>query len=272
VTRKQENVLLTRLEAGRQMYNALLGEALRRLKRVRQSVWYTLAKRTPRNHKEERKAHFQAAREAHGFSEYALSRYATKLRQSWLGEHIDSHVAQKLAKRAFEAAHRVLLGKARRVRFKGRRGLHSLEGKSHAACIRWREDRLVWSGLELPMVRQASRDPVIVHGLAAKIKYVRLLRRKIRGKERYFAQLVCEGLPYRKPQHIVGTETVGLDIGPSTIAVVGESAAHLERFCDPVVRNHAAIRRLQRKLDRQRRANNPDCYDEQGRAIREAPT
>lgn len=28
------------------------------------------------------------------------------------------------------------------------------------------------------------------------------------------------------------------------------------------------LRRLQRKLDRQRRANNPDCYDEKGRAIK----
>ena len=63
------------------------------------------------------------------------------------------------------------------------------------------------------------------------------------------------------------TETVGLDIGPSTIAVVGETQASLEQFCEPVARDHKRVRRLQRKLDRQRRANNPDCYDEKGRAI-----
>ncbi|MHB1955722.1 MAG: zinc ribbon domain-containing protein, partial [Sulfobacillus sp.] len=82
------------------------------------------------------------------------------------------------------------------------------------------------------------------------------------------AQLVCEGFPYRKPRHAVGTETVGLDIGPSTIAVVGETQASLELFCEPVARDHKRIRRLQRKLDRQRRANNPDCYAGQGRAIK----
>ncbi|MHB1426813.1 MAG: hypothetical protein ACYC3I_26955, partial [Gemmataceae bacterium] len=34
------------------------------------------------------------------------------------------------------------------------------------------------------------------------------------------------------------------------------------------MRDHQTIRRLQRHLDRQRRANNPDCYDDQGRAIK----
>ncbi len=87
-------------------------------------------------------------------------------------------------------------------------------------------------------------------------------------RTRYYAQLVCEGLPYGKPEHAIGTETVGLDVGPSTIAVVGETQASLEQFCEPVARDHKRIRRLQRKLDRQRRANNPDCYDEQGRFIK----
>jgi len=80
--------------------------------------------------------------------------------------------------------------------------------------------------------------------------------------------IICARSFRRKPEHAIGTETVGLDIGPSTIAVVGETQASLEQFCEPVARDHKRIRRLQRKLDRQRRANNPDCYDEQGRAIK----
>jgi hypothetical protein len=39
----------------------------------------------------------------------------------------------------------------------------------------------------------------------------------------------------------------------------------LEQFCAQLVPNVAAKRRLQRKLDRQRRANNPDNFDELGR-------
>ncbi|GIX47758.1 MAG: hypothetical protein KatS3mg131_1969 [Candidatus Tectimicrobiota bacterium] len=58
---------------------------------------------------------------------------------------------------------------------------------------------------------------------------------------------------------------MGLDIGPSTLAVVGEGGAWLEPFCEGVVRKHRLIRRLERKLDRQRRANNPGSYLPDGR-------
>jgi putative transposase len=125
------------------------------------------------------------------------------------------------------------------------------------------------------MKKHADRDPVIAYGLTHRIKYVRLVRRTIRGRVRWFAQLVCEGLPMRKHdpktgqfQHPWGTETQGLDIGPSTIARVGETSADLQQFAADVVRYHAAIRREQRHLDRQRRANNPDCYDAKGRAMK----
>jgi putative transposase len=253
------------------MYNALLGEAMRRMRLMKESRLYQAARRIPRDeaHADERKSAFAAARAEHGFTEYHLSQYATTLRGSWIGTHIGAHLAQKLVKRAFEAANKVACGRARNVRFKTKsRGLHSLEGKNNEANLVWRTDHLEWGTLSLPMVRQATRDPVIRHGLSSRVKYVRLVRREFRGRHRFYAQLVCEGLPYKKAEHPIGTGTVGLDIGPSTIAVVGETQASLEQFCAPVVRDHKQIRRLQRKLDRQRRANNPDCYDAQGRVIK----
>ncbi|RIV18376.1 transposase [Alicyclobacillaceae bacterium I2511] len=267
VTRRQEQILEARFEAGRQLYNALLGEAKKRLALVRQSIGYTKAKISA--NKKERQAHFAVARQAHGFSAYSLEAFADEMRRTtWLGEHLDSHVVQKLAKRAFEAVQKVAFGQARKVRFKGKRGLHSLEGKKSTACIRWKKDRVLWKGLELPMVNGTDDDPVIQHGLSSRIKYVRLMKREIRSHSRYYAQLVCEGTPYHKPEHTIGNETIGLDIGPSTIAIVGDTQATLTQFADEVVRDHKKIRRLQRKQDRERRANNPDCYDEKGRVIK----
>jgi hypothetical protein len=59
---------------------------------------------------------------------------------------------------------------------------------------------------------------------------------------------------------------VGLDLGPSTIAIVSQQgAARLETFCAALTPHTQTKRRLQRKLDRQRRATNPDNYDDQGR-------
>ncbi|MBU0493192.1 MAG: transposase, partial [Chloroflexi bacterium] len=83
-------------------------------------------------------------------------------------------------------------------------------------------------------------------------------------RHRFYVQLVCEGHPYQKPQNQIGTGTVGLDIGPSTIAVVSETEALLLRFCDELQSRQQEIRRLQRQIDRQRRANNPANYHPDG--------
>jgi len=109
------------------------------------------------------------------------------------------------------------------------------------------------------------RDPVVNHGLACPVKYVRLVRRKLGERHRFYAQLVCQGMPFRKPQHTLGQGVVGLDLGPSAIAVVAEQQALLQPFCPEVAPDAKALRRLERKLDRQRRANNPANYDERRR-------
>ena len=79
-------------------------------------------------------------------------------------------------------------------------------------------------------------------------------------------QLALDGVPYQKPKHVVGSDTVGLDLGPSTIAIVPrEGTPRLEVLCAELAPDAQAIRRLQRQMDRQRRANNPANYDERGR-------
>jgi hypothetical protein len=47
-----------------------------------------------------------------------LHEYAKLARVSWIAEHIDSTLAQTLATRAYQAANRVCVGKAKRVRFR----------------------------------------------------------------------------------------------------------------------------------------------------------
>src|SRR5258706_7452656 len=183
---------------------------------------------------------------------------------AWLGDHLDSLTLQKLASRAYRAANRLLLGTARRVRFKGRHQLDTVEGKTTSSGIRWCQDHVEWKGLVVP-ARLDPRDPVLAHGLACPVKYVRLVRRKLGERSRFYAQVVCEGTPYCKPQHTLGTGVVGLDLGPSTIAVVSAHDALLQPFCPEVVPDAKALRRLERQLDRQRRANNPANYDAKGR-------
>lgn len=262
VSPTDETVLLRRLEAARQMYNACLGEALRRVKLIRQSKDFNKA-RSLKASNPERKVLFKQARERYDFSEYALHSYSTHLKQSWLGEHIDSNTAQKLATRAYKAVERVLFGKAKKVRFKGKNQMDSVEGKSNKSGIRWKGQLVEWSGLQLKALITAD-DPVILHGLNSKVKYVRLVRRKVSGINRFYAQLVCQGKPFIKPKNHLGQGKVGIDIGPATIAIVSETDAHLQEFASQLEFNAQHIRRLQRKMDRSRRANNPDNFNPNG--------
>ena len=261
----EEKRLLARLEAARQVYNACLGESLKCLALLRQSKAYRAAHRLAKDPKNlsQAKARACAFREANvvvGFREYDLHAYAAQFNHDWTGEHLDINTIQKLASRAFQAVQQHAFGKRGRPRFKGRNQMDTVEGKSNASGIRWREDRVEWLGLQLEAIIDRD-DPVIAHGLSSRVKYVRLVRRKLNGKNRFYTQLVCEGRPFQKPQNPVGEGRVGLDIGPSTVAIVGETVAALEPFCAELEPRQKELRRLQRQLDRQRRANNPDNYN-----------
>jgi hypothetical protein len=275
--------LRAHLEAGRQFYNAVLSEGQKRLRRMWADPRWHQACAIPRTHKQERQAAFSVLRGRYGFSENALHEYAKQARVYWIAEHLDAVLAQTLASRAYRALNRVCIGEARRVRFKSRgRGLRSIENKRNDTGLRfvlqkpeagnqgsviWKEDRLAaiidW------------KDPVVKYGLAHRIKYVRLIQRKASSSRaqgadgqgwRYFVQLALEGVPYHKPKHMVGTGVLGADLGPSTIALVPQQGeAKLEVFCADLASDEKAIRRLQRKMDRQRRAANPEHYDALGR-------
>ena len=272
------------LEVGRQFYNAVLSAGQRRLRRMRADPAWQAARAIPHTQPKERKAAFLAMRERYGFSEYAFHELARKLRVSWLAEHLDAVLAQTLASRAYRALNRVCLGKARRVRFKSKsRGLDSIENKRTDTGMRFvlqpgaagrTQGFLLWHEDQLAVLIDWD-DPVVAHGLAQPIKYARLVRRHAssprakgadRQGKRYCVQLVLQGLPHHKPKHTVGTDRVGLDLGPSSVAIVPrEAEAHLVPLCTELRPDARAIRRLQRKMERQRRAANPDHYDERGR-------
>ncbi len=273
-TSSDEKRLLARLEAARQVYNACLGESFKRLNLLRQSKAYQVALKMPRGKKNSPKAKarsraFYKANSAVGFRKYDLHAYAAQFNHCWIGEHLDIHVIQKLATRAFQAVQQHAFGKRGRPRFKGKNQMDTVEGKSNQSGIRWREPCVEWLKLKLEAIIDWN-DTVVVHSLSSRVKYVRIVRRKLKGRNRFYVQLVCEGKPYQKKKNQVGEGDVGLDIGPSTIATVGEQEAYLERFCDELKPCQKEIRCLQRHLDRQRRANNPNNYNPNG-TIKKGP-
>jgi hypothetical protein len=282
VTLGQVKRLRAHFEAARSLYNALLGEALRRLNRMRDDPAWQAARALPRSRKRERASAFSRLRDYYGFSEYAMHTFAKTANCAWIADHIDSVTAQTLATRAYHAVNRVCLGHAKKVRFRSkRRGLDSIEGKRNNTGLRFvlqvpqegSTGWLVWGKLRISAIIDWD-DPVVKYGLDHRIKYVRLVRRKAsspraKGADtqgyRYSVQLALEGNSYQKPKNKPGHNVIGLDLGPSTLAIVPRvGEVRLVPLCEELRPDRHRKRRLERKLDRQRRANNPQNYDEKG--------
>ena len=91
-----------------------------------------------------------------------------------------------------------------------------------------------------------------------------------KGRRRWFVQLVQAGVAPAKYEFLSSGQVVGLDLGPSTIAVVGDDAVALERFAPSVEQPWKQMRVLQRAQDRSRRATNPGNYADNG-TIKKGP-
>ena len=259
VNSQAEKELLARFQAGRQLYNACLHEAMVRMNLVKNSDAYSKAKKLPKG--KARTAAFKEARDRYRYSEYELHSFATltSKKSKWIAKNIDSNTQQKLATRAFNTSEKVLLGRAKRVRFKVPSRFRSLEGKTNKQGIRWKDDQLVWGKLKIkPIIDWLN--PVLKHGLDSKIKYVRILWRELKGKRRWYVQLINEGLPYQKPKNYVADGLIGIDLNVSNIAFVGDNSAGLLPFAEKVPDFSKEIKCYQRKMERSRRANNQDNY------------
>jgi putative transposase len=260
VTSSNEAELLARFQAGRQLYNALLNESMVRMNLARSSELFQEARKLSKG--KIRNDAFSAARKEARYSEYDIQAYATTVSKGsvWIAQKIDSATQQTLASRAFKASEKVMFGRAKKVRFKVPNRFKSMEGKSNKQGIRWDDNQFVWGKLRLNAIIDPE-NPVIMHGLESRVKYVRLIKKDLNGKRRWFAQLICEGTPYQKAANFVSTGTVGLDLNVSSVAYVADCNAGLLPFAEKVPTFEREIKAAQRQMQRSQRLANPDNYE-----------
>ena len=257
----EEAILAKRFFAAKQQYNALLGEGLKRLRRMREDTRYKKAKELykQKGKKNQAKSQFKELREDYRYSEYSLNSYSKQWTRTFL--NIGSALTQKIAKRAFQAVEEYKKGKRGKPRFKGVRGLNSIEDK-HPTTLRIKENELHYLDLKLPLLYDL-RDPIHNHGLKARTKYIRLIKRNFNGRIRYFAQLICEGKPLIKTENKSQSGIVGIDIGSQTIAIVSkdQKKAKIKVFADELKLHKKKKLNLERKIARRLRLNNPEAYE-----------
>ena len=130
-----------------------------------------------------------------------------------------------------------------------------MEGKKNTSGMRFKDGRLHWRG---QVIQPQIRTDYDRKALKSRVKYCRIHRKPVSAKYHYYLQLVLEGKPPVK--HPVGHGTAGLDIGTSTAAVVTGDSCRLTVLGSDTKDRSSQIRRIQRAMDRSRRATNPDNY------------
>lgn len=266
-------------EAAKRLNNTLLQNGLEIVDAIRNDPAWDLARKMPRKTEEEiiaRSDAFRSVRTKHKFSDFDFQYLATKNKNAaGFSGRIGANVTQKLGTKVFKALEEYLFGSRGRPRFKGiKRPLHSVEGKNNAADLRWNEDDgclYLTASWAIPAVLPDLRkDEWLWSALQSPVKYCRIVRRKFKGELKYYVQLVLEGLAPIKVSllsRLAEKGTVaGLDIGPSNIGWCTQTDAGFFKFCADVDAPQKLIRQMQRTVDRRNRANNPENFDEEGRA------
>ena len=111
--------------------------------------------------------------------------------------------------------------------------------------------------------KHADYEMWALKGGVESVKVVKVVRRMVRSQYKYYVQLTIEG---EKPQkgRTLGKGNLGIDLGPTTVAVSGENVVSIDKLASKCDNIQKEITRLSRKIDRSRRANNPQNFNEDG--------
>ena len=277
---QETNFLEKRFNVGSNIYNLCLEHCIKQLNKMKRDKEYRKSVKALKtvNRKLERKNlpqneikrlkdikisctnKIKELEKEYQFAENDIQKYA-KVPREFIGKILNSAIVQNIASTAFDAVKKIQYKKAKKVKFK-KKGEISLEGKNNKTgfifdikTMKLKLGKKLSCGLKPLDERQWNC-------FKNRLKFCRILKRYIRGKRRYFLQIVFEGTPETDLQ--IGEGEVGLDIGTSTVAISSDNEVKLLKLSETETEARK-IRILQRSLDRKRRIANPDNYDEKGK-------
>lgn len=268
----QEDILNKRFAIGRMIYNSLVNVTQKRYKEMIKTKNYrNLISMLSGDKNKDRDIWEQLndIRKQFGMSEYSFYKDVKKM-QHHFSDNIDARTARKIATNLWRAYEKLFYGNGEKIHYKKYGNLNSLEGKSNTRGIRFRDDMILWNGLKIPVVINYN-NYYENQALKSKIAYCRIVRKFIKKKYKYYVQIIFKGKPPVKVdaetgevKHCIGQGDVGIDIGTSTIAYPSSADVKILELADNVQSIEDEKRRLLRKMDRSRRATNPNNYNEDG--------
>ena len=219
--------------------------------------------------------------------------------------NLNSILALKVVDRCWLQFEKLMFkSKTKKIKFKKYGFFPSLEGKQAERCIilKQKQDKMYINALGESFELKIKNNDIYTKNLLELIKvymndsenienininrvmngqkpldtyriiFNRIVIKRIRGKFRFYVQILYEGRPWKLDKNgnlknKQGTGRIGIDYGTSTIAVVSESKVIYKNLAEEA-NNLKGLERqlkiLQRKMDRSRRSTNPDCFNSDG--------
>lgn len=279
-----------KLEFARKMYNILVKQCIKRLSALRQDKQYLKAIKEYNKIKNSTKKDDEARiKELKVIMNERVKFF--KLTKTDLESFLDndknqykkqlgSTSRQKVALRVYEGLEKVLYSYGKKLHFKKSGELLSIEGKSNKTDIRFKipDGKFQYMKFESVDIKIKKSDLFnqevleYINQNKATISFCRLVKKYVKGKEKFYLQLIVKGeMPpkrnsdgsYRQKPTPTG-ERVGIDLGTSTIAVASNKKVILKELAQNIKKYNDEIIYLSRKLERSRRLHNPNNFNEDG--------
>lgn len=260
----EEDRIQTRFEAAKEAYNAVLGEYLKRVERAQDSL--------------EMK---KADKPSEVFRDYGV-KFTRTMAQSirrdvlesgcWIYNHLSANTLDSITERAADAVESWVYGPDGKPRFKTATPKNRMKTitSSNGFKLEDNDETLVWStsrGGNEPLRLDIDVEPRDRLSLQDRSDYpqIAIKRKRIKGRWRFFCQVVCNGSP-PMTANIEPAEgkKVGLDVGVLRVAYASEDELRMFRLGEELQDRWDEIKELDRKMDRQKRQNNPNRYKEDG--------
>lgn len=270
---KMKKELNKRLRKGAFVYSETLKELLNRERKLKRDPLYKKAYKLEKG--KERNAILNELDKKYKLSKFESMTIASKKRKDLcLTAYIPSRVSESLGNRAYLAFRKklfVINNTSRVVRPKmidslvssGDNAIRVKNGKVYYGVS---TGKLKSHLLEIPIIYK--NDEYEKEILRGKIVQNRILKKIQNGKENFYLQMILKSeVAPRKYDTNDMFGNVGIDIGTSTVAISSYYETKLEELAPGIDKKEKEIALLNRKLERQRRANNPQNYNEDGTIV-----
>ncbi len=195
---------------------------------------------------------------------------------------INSSILEELGLRIMSAwVQRIYTPKTSRISFKGHGDINSFGCRCHRGnfagfTLNINEGIITYNTngrrgqyaklIKLPIDFSREKKGYATDALCGGIESIRkilIVRKHVREHNKYYLLLTIKG---EKPQkgRKLGCGNVGIDIGPSTIATSSLLGVHFDKLADKCDNIEHDLYLVNRKMDRSRRANNPQNFNENG--------